>query len=161
MLLIYLLLGSNIGDRAKYLENACERIEKRIGKITQKSPIYETAAWGKEDQSPFLNQAIEVYTTCHDPKETLAILLEIEKELGRVRVVKWGERVIDIDIIFFGDSIVEEENLIIPHPQIQNRMFTLIPLADIAGDFIHPVFQLTVNQLVDLCKDRLFICKFS
>ncbi len=160
MLLIYLLLGSNMGNRTDSLRAARDFIEDRIGQIEKYSPIYETAAWGKVDQPAFLNQVIAVNSKILDPQIVLTEILAIEKNLGRIRDEKWGQRIIDIDILFFGDLILEDNNLIIPHPQLQNRMFTLAPLKDLAPNFVHPVLHLTISQLIKICKDNLLVRKY-
>ena len=149
----YLLLGSNEGDRENLLENARFRISLLVGKSVTTSGLYETAPWGKEDQPSFLNQVM-ITETPLDPDLLLTTLLAIEKSLGRVRNEKWGPRTIDLDILFYGDQIVQKENLTIPHPAIAERRFTLVPLADIAPDFVHPVSMKTMKQMLDECGDQ-------
>ncbi|MEC7754994.1 2-amino-4-hydroxy-6-hydroxymethyldihydropteridine diphosphokinase [Roseivirga sp. UBA1976] len=153
---IYLLLGSNIGRRAKNLERAREMIVSHGITIKKESEIYETAAWGKEDQEAFLNQVIEVETG-KSPQRVLFIVNMIEKEMGRERFEKWGSRLIDIDILYFGDIVFEEDNLLIPHPEIQNRRFTLAPLVEIAPQFLHPKLEKTQAQLLAECPDALAV----
>ena len=156
---IYILLGSNKGDRLKNLASALQQISLHIGKITQKSSIYETAAWGKTDQSAFLNRVIEIESKLL-PEALLAKLLEIERSIGRLRTERWGPREIDLDILFFGDLAVTSEHLQVPHPAIQNRRFTLIPLAEIAPNFIHPILHKNCLQLLNECTDTLEVTKF-
>ncbi len=150
------MLGSNIGRRAKNLERAREMIVSHGITIKKESEIYETAAWGKEDQEAFLNQVIEVETG-KSPQRVLFIVNMIEKEMGRERFEKWGSRLIDIDILYFGDIVFEEDNLLIPHPEIQNRRFTLAPLVEIAPQFLHPKLEKTQAQLLAECPDALAV----
>jgi len=153
---IYLLLGTNIGNRSKNLERARELLVSNGITIRRESNIYETAAWGKEDQEPFLNQVVEVETG-KSPQRMLFIANMIEKEMGRERFEKWGSRLIDIDILYFGDIVFEDENLFIPHAEIQNRRFTLAPLAEIAPQFLHPKLKKTQSQLLAECPDPLAV----
>jgi len=156
----FLLTGGNIGDRMDYLQKAKEKIEKDCGKITNQSSIYETAAWGKEDQQPFLNQALQIETEL-SPGNLLKAILQIEKNLGRKRNEKYGPRTIDIDILFFDDEVVDIHGLKIPHPQMQNRRFVLEPLNEIASNKMHPVFDKTIEQLLQECKDSLSVKRFE
>src|ERR1043165_1493398 len=153
MAAVYLLLGSNESDRPGNLGKARNLIEKRAGKITLRSSLYETEAWGLKEQNPFLNQALAIDSNIPS-LELLSILKDIEKEVGRVETIKWGPRVIDIDILFYGDKVVSEEHLKIPHPYLHERRFTLEPLNEIAPDFIHPSLGQTVNQLLAVCADN-------
>lgn len=155
----YLLLGSNLGNREQYLSNAIDAINKNAGSICLKSSIYETEAWGKTDQPGFLNLAIAIETRL-TPIQLLESVLHIEADLGRVRHEKWGARMIDIDIIFYEDQIVNDENiLIIPHPEMQNRKFVLEPLAEIAPNFIHPIFKRSILQMLKTLCDPLAVEK--
>lgn len=156
----YLLLGSNLGDRKLMLKNAAAVISQKIGVIESYSSIYETLAWGIEDQPAFLNQVIKVETSLH-PQKLLTTINGIEKELGRVRHQKWGERLIDIDILYYNEDIIETENLVIPHPEIINRRFTLIPLAEIAPNYVHPVIKKNQTALLEICKDKLEVKNYS
>ncbi len=160
MFITFLLLGSNLGDSIKYLQDASARIEKKVGAITLKSSLYQTESWGKPDQPDFINQVICVDTDLH-PKELLARVLEIEIELGRERVSKWGSRIIDIDILFYNDQVVNEPDLIIPHPYLHERRFTLMPLHEIAPHMIHPALNKSVEELLDELSDNLFVKKLS
>lgn len=156
---VYLLLGSNLGDRNALLKKAVEEIGKYIGEVFIKSSLYETEAWGREDQPGFLNMALGV-KTIFDPMQVLEKVLAIELDLGRVRHEKWGSRLIDIDIIFFGEQIVDMgEQLQIPHPYMQDRKFVLEPMAEIAPDYIHPVFQLSVSEILERLSDNLSVSK--
>lgn len=150
----FLLLGTNQGERVANLTEAKALISRELGPIITASSIYKTAAWGNENQPEFLNQVL-VVNTANNPHETLTILHGIESKLGRVRIEKWGARVIDIDILFFNNETLNSTALTIPHPEIQNRMFTLKPLVEVAENFIHPVLNKSMVQLMQSCKDPL------
>jgi deoxyguanosine kinase len=154
MAIVYLSLGTNIGNRQANLADAVNKICKTIGEVREKSGIYETGSWGFESDN-FLNQVIEVETAIN-PHSLIADCLQIEKVMGRDRSNKTGysPRIIDIDILFYDDLIVQEENLVIPHPHIQERKFILIPLNEIIPDYIHPVLQKTISRLLHDCKDE-------
>lgn len=156
---IYLLLGSNIGDSKRQLTNAIKHIQQQIGKVSRQSNLYVTAAWGKTDQPDFLNQVIVVKTAL-SPAKTISTILSIEKEMGRVRTEKNAPRIIDIDILFFNKDIIKEQHLIVPHPEIQNRRFVLVPMNELSPNFKHPVFQQSIHHLLKNCKDRLDVKKF-
>jgi 2-amino-4-hydroxy-6-hydroxymethyldihydropteridine diphosphokinase len=156
----YLLTGGNIGNRLEYLSKAKEEIRKRCGNVLQESSIYETAAWGMEEQEAFLNQVLKIETSLN-PEHLLKSILQIEEELGRKRNLKYGPRTIDIDILFFNDEVVDQQGLKIPHSQIQNRRFVLVPLNEIAPNKIHPAYQKSVSQLLDECPDLLEVNKFN
>jgi len=155
---VYLLLGSNMGDSEHTLTVATNMIEKNIGKLTKSSSIYRTAAWGNEDQPDFLNQ-ISIISSLLSSSNILKEIFVIEKEMGRVRTTKNAARVIDIDILFFNDEIIQTETLTVPHPQIQNRRFVLVPLAEIALDFIHPLLKKSSLELLSICSDKLNVQK--
>ncbi len=156
----YLLLGSNLGDREELLNTAREQIEKWIGTIVKTSLIYETEAWGIEDQPEFLNQALEIETELK-PIEVLDKIGIIEKEMGRRRYQKWGTRIIDIDILYFDDVVIETEELTIPHPENPNRKFVLVPMVEIAPDLVHPTLSLSQEELLDRCQDPLEVKLFK
>ncbi|WP_207434969.1 2-amino-4-hydroxy-6-hydroxymethyldihydropteridine diphosphokinase [Sabulibacter ruber] len=156
---LYLLLGSNLGDRVFYLTEAERRLSALFGKTIQKSKLYETAAWGLEDQPSFLNQVL-VYRTGFSPRVVLALTQRIEQELGRIRKERWGARVIDIDILFYGPQVIETDLLHLPHPQLHLRRFTLAPLAEVAPELVHPVLQKTISQLLEECPDPLEVKEF-
>ncbi len=155
----YLLIGGNQGDRLARLALARDLITNAGGQILIASALYETAAWGKRDQPDFLNQALEVGTS-RDARAWLLTLLDIEERMGRRRAEKYGPRVIDIDILFFNNSIIHESGLSIPHPEIQHRRFALTPLEEIAPFLIHPVLNKTIRQLLAECTDPLAVKQF-
>ena len=155
---VFLLLGTNMGDRNNNLVDALIAINQDVGIVRKKSSVYQTAAWGKTDQEPFYNQVIELQTTL-TPHQVLDALLSIEQKMGRKRTYLWGERIIDIDILFYGDEIIETSDLIIPHTQLVHRRFTLLPLNEISPDFIHPIFQKKVSELLQDCPDKLSVVK--
>ena len=155
----YLLLGSNMGNSKASLLKAVVQIEKQIGKVIRQSGLYSTAAWGNTKQPDFLNQVIIVETKL-PASETMQTILSIEKKMGRIRTIKNAPRVIDIDILFFNNEIIEQEHLSIPHPQIQNRRFVLVPLNQLSPNLKHPVLNKTIHQLLINCPDRLNVKKF-
>jgi 2-amino-4-hydroxy-6-hydroxymethyldihydropteridine diphosphokinase len=155
----YLLIGGNQGDRPARLATARDQIRTAGGDIRLISAIYETAAWGKTNQPDFLNQALQV-TTSQDAPAWLLTLLSIEEKMGRRRQEKYGPRIIDIDILFFNNSIIREPQLTIPHPEIQNRRFALTPLEEIAPFLIHPVLGKSIRELLAECTDTLAVKPF-
>jgi 2-amino-4-hydroxy-6-hydroxymethyldihydropteridine diphosphokinase len=155
---VYLLLGSNLGDRLQHLDNAKALIAERCGAIAAQSAIYETAAWGNTEQQSFYNQAIGISTTLA-PADLLVAVKAIEKEVGRVETVHWGPRIIDIDIILYGNEVVNQPQLQIPHPYMHQRRFTLAPLAEIGGSAVHPIFNKTVSELLAVCSDTSGVTK--
>lgn len=155
---VYLGLGSNLGDRQENLALARLLITEQIGDIVVQSSIYETAAWGLTDQNDFLNQVICV-TTKYEASEVLKKVLAVELSMGRVREIKWGTRLIDIDILYYNDAIVVLDNLVVPHPFIQERRFVLAPLTEIAPDFFHPQLKQTNAALLAHCTDTSEVIK--
>ena len=157
--LVYLLLGSNIGDRAALLKEAIRQIGLSVGELKAVSSIYETAPWGKTDQPGFLNVAVAVATQ-YSAEKVLDVVLGIELQMGRVREERWGSRIIDIDIILYGDEVsVIPNKLQIPHPEMQHRRFVLEPLNEIAASTIHPLLHKTVQELLVDLKDNLAVWK--
>ncbi len=145
-------LGSNLGNPQHNIELAEYMISKRIGLITKKSSLYKTIPWGYSEQPNFLNIAFQI-STDKSPKELLLDCQTIESKMGRLKSIKWGPRIIDIDIIFFGDRIIKNDDLIIPHPQLTNRNFVLVPLLDICPEFMHPELNKSLQQLSDESED--------
>lgn len=149
----YLLLGANLGDRIETLQRATNLIAERIGLVIQQSGLYETAPWGVTDQPAFLNQVLAVETML-EPVEVLNQTQAIEQELGRVRLEKWGARLIDIDLLYYDQLVLQTDRLTIPHPYLYQRRFTLMPLVEIAPDFVHPVLTKTNAMLLAECEDE-------
>ena len=149
-----------MGNREETLGKALTLIHQYCGNISAMSSIYETAAWGKNDQPSFLNQVLEIDTKLQ-PRPLLTQILKIEKQIGRVREEKYGPRIIDIDILFFNDEIHNYPLLKLPHPEIQNRRFVLVPLSEIAGEFIHPVMKKTIAELLAICPDNLEVSRIK
>ncbi|HEV8285797.1 MAG TPA: 2-amino-4-hydroxy-6-hydroxymethyldihydropteridine diphosphokinase [Chitinophagaceae bacterium] len=155
----YLLIGGNMGERKKNLDEAKNLITQYCGTITQSSSFYETAAWGKTDQPSFLNQALEIETELN-AKQLMRQILELEKMMGRERTEKYGPRVIDIDILLFNQERYDYAFLKIPHPEMQNRRFALVPLAEIAPDIQHPFLKKSISELLLECPDQLEVKKY-
>ncbi len=149
---VFISLGGNLGNTLEIFEKCYPKIEKKIGFISNASKIYQTISWGPIDQPNFLNQVIQVESKL-EAATILIILLDIEKSLGRIRVQKWGPRIIDLDILFYGNEIVNELNLVIPHPQIAYRKFVLIPLNELVPDFIHPILEIKIAELLVASTD--------
>jgi 2-amino-4-hydroxy-6-hydroxymethyldihydropteridine diphosphokinase len=156
----YLLIGGNLGDRKENLSKAVSLINERCGSLTRSSSIYETEAWGYTDQPSFLNQALEISTSLN-ARQLLRKILKIEEEMGRVRKEKLGPRIIDIDILLFENEIHDLRFLKVPHPEMQNRRFVLVPLAEINSNLQHPVLKKTIAELLEECPDNLEVIKVS
>ncbi|HTN18909.1 MAG TPA: 2-amino-4-hydroxy-6-hydroxymethyldihydropteridine diphosphokinase [Pelobium sp.] len=157
---LFLGLGSNLGDRLKNLDDAFKAIELSLGAIVKKSSVYETKAWGKNNQPDFLNMAVEVMTD-FVAEDVLSRIQKIETDLGRIRIEKWGARTMDIDILFFNTEKINTNRLIVPHPLMAERKFVLLPLAEIAEEFLHPGLQKTIAHLLLNCKDELDVIKLN
>ena len=156
---IYLLLGSNLRNRLAALREAEKRLIGTGITIVDESSIYETEAWGKENQNAFLNVVLQVETPLL-PTELLKTILGIEKQMGRVRKDKWGERLIDIDILYYHDEVLQSPDLSLPHPGIPDRKFTLTPLVEMNPFGLHPVENKTQAELLADCSDPLD-CKLT
>ncbi len=156
----FLLMGGNMGNRLAYLQQATKMIGETCGKIVQSSSIYETAAWGIEEQASFFNQVIVLQTTL-TPENLMHQLLQIENEMGRKRDQKMGPRIIDLDILMIDELVISSGLLTLPHPALPFRRFALIPLSEIDPSLIHPVLQKTMGQLLEECTDVLDVQKKS
>lgn len=156
---VFISLGSNLGAREKNLHDAIELISQLSDTLpVAQSKMYTTAAWGKTDQPDFLNMVIEIRSTLL-AEELMESLLHLEEKMGRIRNDHWGPRIIDMDILFYGEEIHYSSRLIVPHPEMQNRNFVLVPLNEIAPQFIHPVLKKSVAQLLEECSDKLTVLK--
>ncbi|WP_421877829.1 2-amino-4-hydroxy-6-hydroxymethyldihydropteridine diphosphokinase [Marinoscillum sp.] len=151
---IYLLLGSNLGDRLQNLRQAASILEAHEMTITDYSSVYESAPWGNEDQPWFLNMVLRI-DTIHSSEKLLECCLDTEIQMGRKRHKKWGERIIDVDILYYDNLTQESDELTIPHPGIPLRKFTLMPLVEIAPNEMHPLLNQTNAQLLEICPDQL------
>ena len=166
---VFLLLGGNQGDRRDFLSRALEMISENAGTILNKSNVYETEPWGFKDPNPFLNQVVEI-STDYNPAELLEQLLTIETQLGRIRPFNscgcsdqgcYTGRTIDLDILFYGQKLVFTDRLMIPHPRLHERRFSLIPLNEIAPDFIHPLLKKSISVLLQGCTDQAKVKKIE
>ena len=150
----WLSLGSNLGDRIGNLEKATELIEERMGGILVRSGLYESEAWGFESSNAFLNCCLELHTFL-EPAELMAAILRLEEELGRKRSPGgYIDRLIDIDILLYDLEVIDQENLVLPHPRMKERGFVLRPLAEIASSMVHPVLGLTISEMMEACPDK-------
>lgn len=151
---VYLSLGSNIGDKRKNLLEAIRKIgELENTEVVKSSTILETEPFGYLEQDNFLNACLEVKTLM-TAQEFLKVILQIELDMGRVREIKWGPRIIDIDMLFYDKEVIEEDNLAVPHPWICEREFVLDPLSEIAPNYIHPLEKKTITMLAGKLKER-------
>jgi len=158
MINVFLLLGSNLGNRQLFLDQAIDLIENDIASVLKISSVYETQAWGKTDAPDYLNQVIMLQTDL-PAQIVLQKILNIENTLGRRREEKFGSRTIDIDILFYGQAIINEPGLHIPHPELHKRRFTLEPLAEIAPVWVHPVLKKSILVIKNQLKDSLIVKK--
>ena len=150
----YLLLGSNLGDRTALLQVARTQLATTVGKIIATSALYETAAWGREDQPAFLNQALAIRTNL-STDQLLVQCQAAERHAGRQRHERWGSRTLDVDILLFGDVVIDEPSLTVPHKRLAERRFALVPLTEIAGPLVHPQLGATISELLACCPDPL------
>ncbi|PRD46581.1 2-amino-4-hydroxy-6-hydroxymethyldihydropteridine diphosphokinase [Sphingobacterium haloxyli] len=157
---VFLLLGANLGNPTMQLAKALEKIESQVGKIEACSSLYESEAWGVTDQPKFLNQ-VALISTSLSPLDVLDKVQAIENDLGRIRISKWGARVIDIDILYFNHDCIQHERLIVPHPYMPDRRFVLVPLAEVAPFFKHPKLGITTNDLLAQCEDNLTVHPYN
>ncbi|RMF21198.1 MAG: 2-amino-4-hydroxy-6-hydroxymethyldihydropteridine diphosphokinase [Bacteroidetes bacterium] len=156
----YLLTGGNLGDRFDNLARARALIERYVGPVLAASALYETEAWGVEDQPPYLNQALQVRTKL-GPFQLLDRLQRIEGELGRTRPNKWASRTMDIDILFYENLVMKTRRLEIPHPRLHRRNFALAPLKEIAPELFHPLLCKTIEELLAESQDPLEVARLS
>ena len=156
----YVALGSNLGDKEANLRRALELVQQRGVEVVKTSSFICTEPYGVTDQPQFLNGVCEVRTSL-EPLELLQTLLEIEQEMGRVRLRHWGERNIDLDLLLYEDVVMDTPELILPHPDMQNRDFVLLPLAEIAPELVHPILQKSIEELSNLffSKRAVFFSK--
>ncbi|MBE9467201.1 MAG: 2-amino-4-hydroxy-6-hydroxymethyldihydropteridine diphosphokinase [Bacteroidetes bacterium] len=158
---VYLLLGGNLGDRNYYIQESEQMIECELGKITTKSSIYETEPWGFQNEQNFYN-CVVLINTIYKPQELLKKIHAIENNLGRKRgSQQYSSRTVDIDILFYDNIILNEDNLIIPHSKLHKRKFVLEPLCEINPEFVHPVMNVTLNNLLFNCEDNLIVKKIE
>ncbi|MEM6841721.1 MAG: 2-amino-4-hydroxy-6-hydroxymethyldihydropteridine diphosphokinase [Bacteroidota bacterium] len=155
---IYLLLGSNLEDRDRNIQRARENIVQQVGSIVRTSGIYETEAWGVLDQPLFYNQVVQIETQLGH-EALLRALQKIEQEIGKIKVGKWRERLIDIDVLYYGNRIVRTPTLTVPHPEIQNRRFALAPLIELVPNELHPVLFQSHKNLLETTQDTLEVWK--
>jgi 2-amino-4-hydroxy-6-hydroxymethyldihydropteridine diphosphokinase len=157
---VYLLLGSNLGERDANIANAITLLENQGVKSIKLSSLYETEPWGNTEQGKFLNRAGK-FSTAAAPAGLMQTILKIEEDMGRVRTIKWAPRIIDIDILFYGSQIISQNDLKIPHPELEKRKFALIPLAEIAPDFTHPLLKKSIKELLAECNDSMSVDFFQ
>jgi 2-amino-4-hydroxy-6-hydroxymethyldihydropteridine diphosphokinase len=155
---VFLSLGSNLGDKEKNLKDAHFILEQNDIIINKSSKLYITKPFGYLEQDDFLNECLLCYTD-KSPQDILKVIQNIEKTLKRERIIRWGPRTIDVDILFHGDNVIKTDNLEIPHPGIPQRDFVLRPLMDLDPDFIHPVLKKSVKELYLLIEDKCEVYK--
>lgn len=156
---VFLGLGSNLGDRAAYLQKAVDALKQVNGvKVIWCSSVYETEPFGKKDQTSFLNAAMEIETPLQ-PRELFDSLKRIEQQIGRTGTERWGPREIDIDLLLYDGLVYQDDHLSVPHPELTRRRFVLVPLREIAPDLVHPVSGYTVEELAQSSDDRSRVVK--
>lgn len=156
---VVLLIGGNLGNRLSYLTQAAQRLQA-IFQLIRKSEIYETEAWGGQSTGNYLNQALLMHTE-YSAFQVLNIVQEIEHNLQRQRTVRWGNRTMDIDIIYYDDTVIDTPSLQIPHPLLQERRFVLLPLVDIIPEYVHPTFNVNQLMLLDRLRDSTAVIKYE
>jgi 2-amino-4-hydroxy-6-hydroxymethyldihydropteridine diphosphokinase len=156
----YLLIGGNLGNTKQNLEKACALISDQCGSVSKLSSLYKTAAWGNTEQPDFLNLAIEIKTLLN-AKQLIRRILKVEKQMGRIRKEKYGPRIIDIDILLYNEEEHEMPFLKVPHPELHNRRFALVPLTEIAPAVLHPGFKKNISQLLSICPDESTVEKIT
>lgn len=151
---VYISLGGNLGQRHRFILGALKSLEQGLGPIISASQLYETPPWGFESDHSFLN-AVAIFHTSRSPQEVLEVLLKTERTFGRKRIESpnYTSRTLDLDLLFYGDEVLRTEDLELPHPRITQRAFVLVPLAEIAEDYLHPLEQKTIRELLTLCPD--------
>jgi 2-amino-4-hydroxy-6-hydroxymethyldihydropteridine diphosphokinase len=150
---VFLGLGSNVGQREKFLNRAVAELKNiRDTRIVWTSSVYETDPVGKTDQPKFLNAAAEIETQL-GPKELFSELKVIEQKLGRTTTERWGPREIDVDVLLYDGLVFQDDEVTVPHPEMEKRKFVLIPLKEIAPDLVHPISGMTMEELAAACKD--------
>lgn len=157
---VVLIIGGNLGDRLELIREANRLLMLYFGIPKCASSIFETAAWGGKSVGDYLNQVL-IFETIQSPDNVLDIIIKIEEKMGRQRDQKWGDRTMDIDILYFGNKIIRKPNLNIPHPYIQERRFVLVPLNEILPDFSHPLLAKTHRELLESCTDISIVDVFE
>ena len=155
---VVLILGGNKGDRIELLKSALKEVSK-LGELTLISKVYETEAWGGVAKGAFLNQVVQLNTS-YSPSKVLVFIQQVETDLGRKRDEHWGDRTMDIDIIYFGGNVIDTSELIIPHPFLAERKFVLVPLAEILPDFVHPILGKSSLEMLRACEDGSEVREF-
>ena len=150
---VVLLLGSNMGTGHLLFNDVISFIDERLGKLEMQSALYQSPPWGFEHENDFINQVL-IMSTEKDAEEVLQSCLQMEADLGRQRTIqRYGARIIDIDILFVNDEVMHTKNLILPHPRLHLRKFTLLPLAELIPHFLHPTLQKSIQELLVACED--------
>ena len=155
----YILFGSNMGDKDAIFAHACLLINNRCGRVVQVSAAYESEPWGFEAEDWFLNRVI-VVESIKGPEELLQQLLDIERELGRIRYPEingYTSRTADLDILYYGHRVVDTDTLSVPHPRLHLRRFALVPMCEVAPELVHPVFGMTQQELLQQCPDESIV----